>query len=170
MRDAIPVLPWYRQAWPWLLMLMPALAVVGGAITFWLATSTNNAMVVDDYYREGKAINRQLARDRTATELGLSGRLESGPDGAAVLTLRAAVPGVLPATVDVRLVHATRAELDRTLILRGDGAGTYTSADAGKLPASGRWNVHVEDPDRNWRLLGAATGFGQPLVFESAPR
>jgi hypothetical protein len=170
MRDAIPALPWYRQAWPWLLMLMPALAVVGGAITFWLASTTNNAMVVDDYYREGKAINLQLARDRTATELGLSGRLEAGAGGAPVLKLRAAAPGVLPATVDVRLVHATRAELDRKLVLRGDGTGTYTSADAGALPASGRWNVHVEDPDRHWRLLGVATGFEQPLLFESAPR
>jgi hypothetical protein len=45
-------------------MLMPATALFGGIATFWLAATTNNALVVDDYYREGKAINQQLARDQ----------------------------------------------------------------------------------------------------------
>jgi hypothetical protein len=28
--------PWYRQFWPWLLIALPASAVIGCAITIWL--------------------------------------------------------------------------------------------------------------------------------------
>lgn len=31
------VVPWYRQAWPWLVMLPPAVAVIGGIATVYLA-------------------------------------------------------------------------------------------------------------------------------------
>ena len=82
--------PWYRQIWPWLLMLMPATALFGGLATFYLAATTNNALVVDDYYREGKAINQQLARDTKATQLGLTATLTRAADGRARIELVAA--------------------------------------------------------------------------------
>ncbi|NCX03543.1 MAG: hypothetical protein EBV72_11790 [Betaproteobacteria bacterium] len=63
--------PWYRQGWPWLLMLMPGLAVVGGVITAYLAISSNHALVVGEYWREGKAINHSLAKEAQAKALGL---------------------------------------------------------------------------------------------------
>ena len=161
--------PWYRQAWPWLLMLMPALAIVGGAITFWLAATTNNSLVVDDYYKEGKAINRQLEREQSAERLGLAATIARGPDGGAELRLASAAGAPLPPFVTVRLVHATRAELDRTVTLSATGGGVYRSGQA-ELPDSGRWNVLVEDPDRSWRLAGSATGFTEPLRLGGPPQ
>ena len=95
----MPPKPWYRQLWPWLLMSMPAAAVVGGAITFWLAATSNNALVVDDYYREGKAINLELDRDRTAAQLGLSAELTREADAAATLRISASAGTALPAFV-----------------------------------------------------------------------
>ncbi len=161
--------PWYRQVWPWLLMVMPALAVVGGAITFWLAATTNNSMVVDDYYREGKAINRQLERDRAAAELGLVGELRRQADGTALLRLSTKGGAALPPFVTIRLVHATRSELDRVLNLAATGAGRYASPEA-RLPHEGRWNVLIEDPERRWRLVGSSSGFGDPLGLGEAAR
>lgn len=169
MHRTIPHPPWYRQLWPWLLMLMPGLALVGGVVTFWLALTTNNALVVDDYYREGRAINQQLARDRTAAQLGLTGELHREPDGAARLALRAAPDAALPPFVTMRLVHATRAELDRVVNLAAAGAGVYVAALA-QLPDSGRWNVMVEDPERRWRLVGTSSGFDTPVVFGKPAR
>jgi hypothetical protein len=32
--------PWYRQRWPWLLISGPAVAVIGCAVTIWLAYQT----------------------------------------------------------------------------------------------------------------------------------
>jgi len=161
--------PWYRQVWPWLLMLMPAVAIVAGAVTFWLAVSTNNSMVVDDYYREGKAINRQLARDHAAAELGLGGELVRQADGTALLRLSAKSGAALPPFVTIRLVHATRSELDRAVNLPATGAGRYASPEA-RLPDEGRWNVLIEDPDRRWRLVGSSTGFDRPLALGEPAR
>ena len=163
MHDPSP--PWYRQRWPWLLMLMPALAVVGGFITLWLALTSNNAMVVDDYYREGKAINLELARDRAAAARGLGATLAM-VDGR--LTVRvAAREGALPASVNLRVVHATRAELDRAYTLPQAGAGLYTHPDA-QLPGPARWQVTIEDPARTWRLTASAQGFSEPLHLRAA--
>jgi len=64
--------PWYRQCWPWLLMLGPAVVVVAGTYTGWLAFSRPDALVVDDYYKEGKAINLDLRRDREASRQGIT--------------------------------------------------------------------------------------------------
>ena len=158
----MPPKPWYRQLWPWLLMSMPAAAIVGGAVTFWLAATSNNALVVDDYYREGKAINLELARDRSAAQMGLAGELTRQADASATLRISTAREAALPAFVTLRLVHATRAELDRTIALARVGPGHYSAPQA-QLPESGRWNVVIEDPDRHWRLVGTATGFGSPL-------
>lgn len=45
--------PWYRHAWPWLLAIPPAAAVVGGAITLYLAISRPDALVRADCHRDG---------------------------------------------------------------------------------------------------------------------
>ena len=162
-----PPVPWYRQLWPWLLMLMPATALVGGVITFWLAATTNNSLVVDDYYREGRAINMQLARDRAAQSLGLSATLSRAPGGAE-LRLSGAPGATLPPFVTVHVLHATRSELDHTLTLAAAGGGLYRSQQQ-ELPLDGRWNVLIEDPDRKWRLTGSVTGFSRALEI-AAPR
>ena len=39
-------------------MIAPAAAVVGGAVMLWLALTTYDGLVSDDYYKEGLAINQ----------------------------------------------------------------------------------------------------------------
>ncbi len=160
----MPDTPWYRQLWPWLLMVMPATALVGGVFTFWLAATSNNALVVDDYYREGKAINRQLARDRAARELGLSAKLTRTPDGGVELSLLGAPGFDPPDAVTLRLVHATRAEHDLTLVLRRVGR-QYLAPAGTRLPRTGRWTVLIEEAQGRWRLTGAAPGFDAPVAL-----
>lgn len=52
--------PWYRYGWPWFLMSFPAMAVVLGFHLLYLAMNTNNSLVVDDYYKQGKGINQSF--------------------------------------------------------------------------------------------------------------
>lgn len=179
-------IPWYRHRWPWLLAIAPAAALVGGIFTFWLAVTTNDAMVVDDYYREGRAINQQLARDRQAAALGLRATLSGGgmpaaarPDDAATaaghpggagatIVARLAATGDVawPETLALRIVHATRAELDLGIVLHHAGGGVYRAA--GVLPGGGRWLVQIEDPQRTWRLVEqAVTRFDVPVQLRA---
>ena len=60
-----PVQPWYREPWPWLIMLGPAVVIVAGVITTVIAFKTSDGLVADDYYKQGLAMNKTLARDRT---------------------------------------------------------------------------------------------------------
>ena len=52
MRDHPPK-PWYRHLWPWLLILPPAGAVIGGGITLYLAVTRPDALVRKDCFRDG---------------------------------------------------------------------------------------------------------------------
>lgn len=46
-------LPWYRYPWPWVAIAIPAIAVIGGLYTLYLAISHPDPLVVDDHeYRE----------------------------------------------------------------------------------------------------------------------
>jgi uncharacterized protein len=45
--------PWYRHAWPWLLIIPPLGAVVGGGITLYLAVTRPDPLVRKDCFRDG---------------------------------------------------------------------------------------------------------------------
>ena len=64
--------PWYRQRWPWLLMLGPAIVVVAGIVTAVIAIETDDGLVADDYYKRGLAINQTLERAARTAVLGLT--------------------------------------------------------------------------------------------------
>jgi len=45
--------PWFRQLWPWLLIIPPAGAVIGGMITLYLAITRPDILVRKDCVRDG---------------------------------------------------------------------------------------------------------------------
>lgn len=143
--------PWYRQRWPWLLMAGPAIVVVAGFVTLWLAISTDDGVISDDYYKRGLLINRELLRSQRAEAMGLSAELHVAPSGAVQLGLAAGVDAPLPGTVTLKLVHPTQSGQDRSIVLTR-GPGNLYVGDFGAAPA-GRWLVSVETPQ--WRLPAA---------------
>ena len=68
-------LPWYKYKLVWMIIAIPAASVIAGINMIYLAVNTDDGLVVDDYYKEGMAINQSLQRDKTAAELGLTARL-----------------------------------------------------------------------------------------------
>jgi len=142
--------PWYREPWPWLIMSGPALVVVAGCYTLWLAIASSDGLVADDYYKQGLAINKTLDRERAAIAAHYEARLMFAPAGDRV---RITLTGRdVPHVVMLRLMHPTRAGLDSVVRLEAAGRGVYEGAFA--LPVSGRWRVSIEDEQATWRLLG----------------
>lgn len=145
--------PWYTHRWPWLLMMGPAFVAIAGITTCYVAFTGQDALVVGDYYKQGKAINQDLRRDRAAAALGLSAEFHY--DAAAGL-LRGHVGSHKPLadeTLSIRLQHATQPARDMVLLARPDANGDFSVA----LPMleRSRWQVLVEGKQRDWRLEGS---------------
>lgn len=143
--------PWYREPWPWILMVGPAIVVVAGFITAWLAIKSNDGLVEDDYYKQGLAVNQRMHRDKAASDFDIHADLMRSD-----LQLRVFLRGneqvKLPERLSLRIFHPTRAGNDQNVVLAAEGQGFYS----GKLEAeiSGRWHVTLEEPAGQWRLQG----------------
>jgi hypothetical protein len=142
--------PWYRQRWPWLLMAGPGIVVIASLFTGWIALSTDDAIVADDYYKRGLSINQRLERVSRAATLGMTARVEFAPDGGIRVGLSSSSTDVnaTPAVVVLGIAHATRGGRDRTVELVRGPDGAY----AGRLEpiGTGRWLVSLET--EAWRL------------------
>ncbi len=142
---------WYREPFVWLVLFFPALAVVAGFITLRLAIVSDDGLVVDDYYKQGKEINLVLARDEAAIVRGYTGALRLDyRQNELSLALKARDGSAPPETVSLKWLHATRGGNDQEILLPRNSDGVYR-APAPKL-AAGHWHLQVEAQD--WRLTG----------------
>ena len=138
--------PWYRHRWPWLLISGPAAVLLAGAVTTWIAFASADGLVAEDYYKQGMGLNRLIAREERAAQLGLSLELELRQDSIVVR-----LHGAAPEALFVHLAHTTRAGHDQRLRLVPTQSGIY-QAELPELPA-GRWHIVVEDPRATWRIV-----------------
>ncbi|HEY5798877.1 MAG TPA: FixH family protein [Burkholderiaceae bacterium] len=142
---------WYAHRWPWILMLGPALVLIAGFYTGYLAYTHPDALVAGDYYKKGKAINQDLRRERAAAALNLRLTLRFDAGAGALrgqLSGRAARGPLI-----LKLVHATQPDKDVLLHVTPDEDGMFET----RMPAlaRSRWQVMLEDEARTWRLGGA---------------
>jgi hypothetical protein len=144
--------PWYRQFWPWFLILLPACVVVASLYTMYLAAIGSDDLVVDDYYKVGLAINRQLEKKQLSAELGISAELAFSRGR---VTVEVDGP-VDSAQLRLRLSHPLEADQDFALVVTRTGDGIYM----GELPAAigPKWHWTLELPEADgWRLDGSVT-------------
>ncbi|OGI43464.1 MAG: hypothetical protein A2150_03395 [Candidatus Muproteobacteria bacterium RBG_16_64_11] len=152
MATAAPKTLWYREPLVWMVILIPLTAVAMGVLILVLAIRSDDGLVVDDYYRQGKQINRVLARDRAAAARGLAGEVEfDSARGELRVRLAAGERPAPPENVEFQLLHATRAGFDKVMVLARAADGAYRAP----LPAlaPGRWNLQLSAQD--WRLVGS---------------
>ncbi|MEE9322344.1 MAG: FixH family protein [Granulosicoccus sp.] len=179
------VQPWYRQGWPWFLISIPFTSIILSFAMLYLALQTNNSLVVGDYYKQGKAINQRIERDRIAMLLGMHAILEQAPDGL-VLQLDQepidAVPDELlvdariardsfqwPDSLQVRWVHVTQSDRDFSALFQAFGRGRYVTQDA-LLPGDGVWRIHIQAAgESSWRLVSQRLPFPASANIDMMP-
>lgn len=60
-KSAVPAaLPWWKFGHVWLVLAGPAIVIVAGFFTLYLAIRTPDPVVSEDYYRQGIEINKTL--------------------------------------------------------------------------------------------------------------
>lgn len=158
-----PEKAWYRQFWPWFLIILPASVVVACLFTIKLAIQYGDTVVRDDYYKDGLAINESIARDRLAISLGLSGVLEIAQEEI-ILQLS----GIDIDAVSATFHHPFDADLDiTTLLVKTESEGFYRSNQfvqkqrwyveltplAEDVLSAGDWKIQAEQDFRNSSFL-----------------
>ena len=141
-------MPVSRWIWPGILIAGPASVVVACIITAFFVVQHPDGLVASDYYKQGKAINAQLAQLHRAEELGLSTLKMVATDQAVVITFP---DSPLRDRVEVVLAHPVDPDLDIRATVVANTAGVYEIALQKKLTE--RRRVIVTDaPVRSWRV------------------
>lgn len=145
--------PWYRQFWPWFLIALPAISVVAGLSTLAIAILNQDSLVRDDWYKEGKAINLNMARDNAAGQLGIVADIHidslTGEVLAGLQHKDTSLP--LPGQLLLVFTHPTRAEADQSVVLKLHSDGRYH----GLLQRALQGRFDIELGDTQWRLLAS---------------
>lgn len=142
------IVPVSRWIWPGILIAGPASVIVACIITAFFVVQHPDGLVASDYYKQGKAINAQLAQLRRAEALGLSTLKMTTTDQAVLITFP---DSPLRDRIDVVLAHPVDPDLDIRAIVLPNSVGVYEIALQKKLTE--RRRVIVTDaPVRSWRV------------------
>lgn len=138
---------WYKQFWPWFLIILPLCAVVASFITLKIALLNSDSLVAEDYYKEGKAINMDLSKVKYAKQLGMQFSLEQNHHE--ILLTQHGGPAY-QAALKVEFYHPTLADKDLKLTVTADANHAYRIT----LPDvfTGPWEVRLEGFDGKWRI------------------
>lgn len=134
-------------------MAGPAIVIVAGFATAWLAIVSNDGLVDDNYYKVGLSVNQELKQRQLAAELNINAQLKLASDKRSVDLVLSGLPKeALPDMLQLRLVHPTRKGEDQriSLVRSGDVFRGVVPENLG----TGRWHVVIEDPLAGWRMDG----------------
>lgn len=143
--------PWYKQVWPWILLAFPLVSFIKAGHTIYIMQGASPDLVVDDYYKEGRAINMNLARYREAALRNLQGSVLIAGNRAVV---RFEENKTLGRHLTLEFFHNTIAANDFVVTAEQSGENLYVAT----LPVtpSGKWNLVVSDEHKDWKLRTTA--------------
>jgi hypothetical protein len=158
--------PWYREVWPWLLMLPPLASVVGGVTMVYLAVGAPEALVVEDYARIEEITRERAAAERRAFELGVAASVEraSGRGGAIAVRLELDGDAEQPSELVLTLRHVAFEAADRSVLLaRVEDVYLGTAA-----LAAGRYELDLAPADSSWLVSGTLADGARAVRLEAA--
>ena len=140
--------PWYKQFWPWFLIAVPLITLVMGGVLLKLAISTEDSLVVDDYYKEGKAINARLDKEAIAKRKNITTELTI-TDGSIAVKFHSGIPQEGNA-LKLNFYHVTIEERDASVLLSRDANGIYRGFVEKDL--TGKWQVSLSPVDDSLKV------------------
>ena len=163
--------PWYRQFWPWFVIMLPASAVVASLYTVNLAMRTTDSLVVNAELGMDVISAQHIKAGELAESLGLSAVLELDRETAALdLSIRSRLAeqySDAPQSVLLRFSHPAFEERDQSVILQRSSAANELTYSA-RLPVipPGRWYLILES-NRGWRMTSTLDANAQTVSFGS---
>lgn len=114
--------PWYKEYLLWLVIILPVSAVVAGISTVIIAYQNKDDLVVDDYYKQGLAINRNLDEINQAQKLKLDAKLVFLGN-----TIKASVKSqqIIKGDLQLDVIHPTQKIKDHHFTLINSGNNEF---------------------------------------------
>ena len=136
-------IPWYKNHILLLIILIPLATVCGSMYTIYLAVSSKEAPVLEDYSKTGLSPQKRH-EGRTTITATLA-------DGA--ITLQRDPPSIEPLTLTLQ--HASKAALDQTHTLQADAPNHYPLPTAVQqtLPTA-TWYLSLAPADKTGKITG----------------
>lgn len=153
------------NAWPLTLCAIPFAAVLFGILMVSVASVFPDDVVVDDYYKEGMAINERLADSEKAVALGISAEIYL--DGERV---SAKILGSSNGLHQLSFHHVTDSTQDVTLNLTKQGdrfVAREVSEIQHQLSRPGIWYVDMTGVEQGWRITQRVTTPTNTLLLGS---
>ena len=158
--------PWWQHRWPWIILFMLSSVIVACMVTIYIAVTTRDSLVADDYSKHGRGINQRLEKDQKALSLGVVASLSYAKVNASTfeLTIALELPkqedqgsnnltgGNSPAFLILELSHPTLAQLDRNLVLRRVSGNNIRYSIQTDPLAAAYWHASIYSPDKDWRV------------------
>ena len=133
---------WFKQFWPWFLIVLPLTAVVASIYTVKIAFDNQDSLVKSDYYKEGLAINEELQEKQNAIELGLTASADFQPGKQLVVVrLNSIKNSSLPKTLKLSMEHTVAAKNDFSIPLVETAPGHYQGSY--DKPLEHRWYLQL---------------------------
>jgi hypothetical protein len=140
--------PWYKHPHVWLLITFPVLAIMGGMHMLYLAATSKDSLVSDNYYKEGNNINQRLQLEKAALAKGITAHVILGDNQQSIrILLNQKDLG----PIKLKIVHPTMNGLDQEITLSNPTAGMYTGSLKQPLKA-GNWHVELTDDMKTWSI------------------
>ena len=144
--------PWYRQFWPWFLIMLPGTVVVAGISMIFIANEGADDLVVDEYYKDGLAINRKLEKKELATQLGISASMMISGDQIVVATTGPVTQNQLK----LLMSHPLESDQDFEVMLVQSVPGEYRGRLSNTVAPRWHWAL-MSEGEQAWRLDGSLT-------------
>ena len=155
---------WYKQFWPWFLIIVPLTSMVLSFTMMRFAFNTEDSMVIDDYYKEGKGINLQIQKVERAKVLNISTLAKVSENSISVTFVTGSPKDGQILTLD--FIHATQDFKDFSVTLLRDANGNYRAPLDNNI--SGKWQVSLHPQDQEWKI-NKVLSFPQKDSFVLAP-
>lgn len=144
------VKPWYKQFWPWFLIILPLTVVVWTIATVIVFSQNSVSLVTEDYYKKGKGINIDLTKINVAHDLGLKASVISDGNDIVIQFNKGALDHY-PA-LNIMFAHRTLPDRDFSRMVTSDAQGQYRIQLSDVL--QGPWFLEITPHDQQWLIQG----------------
>ncbi|MHC0522078.1 FixH family protein [Vibrio harveyi] len=155
------VKPWYKQFWPWFLIILPLTVVVWTIVTVVVFANNSVSLVAEDYYKKGKGINIDISKMNVARDLGLNATVSSDNNTVVISFNKGELPH-FPA-LTATFTHRTLPDRDFTKLLTADAKGNYRLTPKNSI--QGPWFVELEPHNKEWMIQGRVEFPAQPTTL-----